>query len=77
MFCDAEGAPIDKRIYFRFQVEGMAHVNLYVQAHSEVVLILLAEPGLQNDKECIKALVRRITLLLWSYYPGPRGFLSP
>ena len=32
------------------------HVNLYVQAHSEVVLILLAEVGLQQEST-IKALV--------------------
>ena len=36
----------------------MAHVNLYVQAHSDVVLILLAEDGLQQEKNTIKALVR-------------------
>lgn len=32
-------------------------MNLYVQAHSKVVLILLAEEGLSNDCYSIKALV--------------------
>ncbi|CAH3029948.1 unnamed protein product [Porites evermanni] len=38
------------------QVEGLTHVNLYVQAHSKVVLILLAEEGLNTDCKAIKAL---------------------
>lgn len=38
------------------QVEGLTHVNLYVQAHSKVVLILLVEEGLNNDCNSIKAL---------------------
>ena len=33
-------------------------MNLYVQAHSKVVLILLAEEGLNTDSNSIKALVR-------------------
>ena len=33
-------------------------MNLYVQAHSKVVLILLAEEGLNTDCKAIKALVR-------------------
>ncbi|XP_074637209.1 uncharacterized protein LOC141895328 isoform X1 [Acropora palmata] len=37
-------------------VEGLTHVNLYVQAHSKVVLILLAEEGLSTDCNSIKAL---------------------
>ena len=32
-------------------------MNLYVQAHSKVVLILLAEEGLNTDCKVIKALV--------------------
>lgn len=32
-------------------------MNLYVQAHSKVVLILLAEEGLSTDCNSIKALV--------------------
>lgn len=38
------------------QVEGLTRVNLYVQAHSKVVLILLAEEGLSTDCNSIKAL---------------------
>lgn len=38
-------------------MEGLTHVNLYVQAHSKVVLILLAEEGLNTDCKAIKALV--------------------
>ena len=34
-------------------------MNLYVQAHSKVVLILLAEEGLDSDSNSIKALVSR------------------
>ena len=52
---------------FRFlwlQVEGLTHVNLYVQAHSKVVLILLAEEGLNTDCKAIKALVRLGATLL-------------
>jgi len=39
-------------------VESLTHVNLYVQAHSNVVLILLTEEGLNSDCNSIKALVR-------------------
>jgi len=38
------------------QVESLTHVNLYVQAHSNVVLILLTEEGLHSDCNSIKAL---------------------
>ena len=45
-------------VYFcHLQIEGMAHVSLYVQAHSEIVLILLADPDLKSDQETIRALV--------------------
>ncbi|XP_032242268.2 uncharacterized protein LOC5516524 [Nematostella vectensis] len=42
--------------YSNHRVDGMVHINLYVQAHSEIVLILLAEPALHKDPDTIKAL---------------------
>ncbi|KAK3730840.1 hypothetical protein QZH41_009953, partial [Actinostola sp. cb2023] len=38
------------------QIDGLVHINLYVQAHSNTVLILLADSSLSRDQETIKAL---------------------
>lgn len=45
-------------VYHSFsQDNGLVHANLYVQAHSEIVLVLLAKCDLYKDQDAVKSLV--------------------
>ena len=48
-----------KYIHFEsfLQVDGLIHANLFVQAHSEIVLILLAKCDLYQNEDTVRSLV--------------------
>jgi hypothetical protein len=48
-----------RHCYFFYQVDGMIHANLFVQAHSEIVLILLAKCDLYQNEDAVRSLVRK------------------